>query len=197
MNEMVYKIIFVVYALLLALVRLPQHLRYEKKERPRSKVSKSEKWTFPLAFIGMLIIPLIHVSTRWFEPFSMNLPDWARLCGPALGTIGLIYLWRVHIFLGQHWSPISELAHDHKLVAEGPYKYVRHPMYSAFSMIFLGSWLDLSNWLVAIAGLVSWYLFCRVRINMEEKMMLKEFGSEYEEYINRTGSLMPKPPIHI
>ena len=191
MDEMVYKIMFIVYAVALGLLRLLQHIKYRNK-KPLSKVSKSERWTFPLAFSGMLFTPLVYIFTEWLGPFKMDLPDWARLCGPVLGFLALLFLWWVHKTLGYHWSPISEIAEEHKLIKEGPYRYIRHPMYTAFYLFTIGTWLALSNWLVGIAGFVSWSIFCGVRIEMEEKMMIKEFGREYEEYIKSTGSLLPK-----
>jgi protein-S-isoprenylcysteine O-methyltransferase Ste14 len=193
MDEMVYKVLFVVYAVLLALVRLPQHLRYSKREGGTpAKVTRSEYWTFPLAFIGMLIIPLAHIFTPWLEGFRMGLPDPVRLLGPVVATMGLFFLLWVHWTLGHHWSPISEITHEHKLVVEGPYKYIRHPMYTAFYMLIIGASLNLSNWAVTIACLASWHIFCKVRIDAEEAMMKKEFGREYQEYIEMTGSLLPR-----
>ncbi|MEE8359753.1 MAG: protein-S-isoprenylcysteine O-methyltransferase [Candidatus Omnitrophota bacterium] len=191
-DETTYKVIFIVYTLLLGFLRLLQHLKYRKEKTPLFKVSKSEYVTFVLAFLGMLIIPLIHISTGWLEMFRMNLPDWARLSGPVIGVFGLILLWWVHQTLGSHWAPIPEIEKDHELLMDGPYKYIRHPMYSAFYVFTLGAWLTLSNWLVGIAGFVAWTIFCRVRITIEEEMMLKEFGSEYQDYMKRAGSLLPK-----
>ncbi len=191
-DETTYKIIFIIYVVLLALLRLPQHLKYRKKKTPLFKVSKSEYVTFTLAFLGMLIIPLVYIFTGWLEMFSMNLPDWARLCGPVIGAFGLILLWWVHQTLGFHWAPIPEIEKDHKLLMEGPYRYVRHPMYTAFYMLIIGTWLALSNWMVGAMSVFSWYIFCRVRIRHEENVLIKEFGDEYREYMKRAGSLLPK-----
>lgn len=192
MDEITYKIIFVIYVILLALLRLPQHLKYRKKKTPLFKVSKSEYVTFTLAFLGMLIIPLIHLVTGLLDGFKMGLPDWARLLGPVLGAFGLILLWWVHWILGHHWAPIPEIEKDHKLLMDGPYKYMRHPMYTAFYMLIIGAWLALSNWMVGVMSVFSWYIFCKVRIMHEEKVLIKEFGDEYREYMKRVGSLLPK-----
>ena len=191
MSETAYNTIFILFALLLGLVRWPQHLRYWKKE-PSSKVSNIERWTFPLAFFGMLIIPFIHIFTGCLDSFKMNLPDWIRLSGSVVASFGLAFLWRVHKVLGSHWSPITELTKEHKLIRSGPYKYIRHPMYSAFYLLIIGTWLNMSNWFIGLGGLFAWSVFCLMRIRMEEKMMIKEFGAEYKEYMKRTGSLFPK-----
>jgi protein-S-isoprenylcysteine O-methyltransferase Ste14 len=192
MSEIVYDSLFIIYAVLLGLLRLPQHIKYGRKKGRRARVSNSEKWTFSLAFIGMLAVPLVHIFTGWLDAFSMGLPHWARLCGPVAASLGLLFLWWVHKTLGYHWAPISELSEEHKLLREGPYKYIRHPMYAAFYLIFIGAWLNLSNWAVTIIGILSWYLFCSVRIKAEEEMMVKEFGREYEEYTKKTGRFLPK-----
>jgi protein-S-isoprenylcysteine O-methyltransferase Ste14 len=81
---------------------------------------------------------------------------------------------------------------DQALVTSGPYRFVRHPIYTAFLLI-LGSTLFISsNWLVGLAWIGMTVLETASRIGFEESLMLEYFGDQYREYMKRTGRLLPK-----
>jgi protein-S-isoprenylcysteine O-methyltransferase Ste14 len=122
----------------------------------------------------------------------MNLPDWARIIGPVASFFGLLFLWWIHRKLGDHWSPMAEVIEEHKLVTKGPYRYIRHPMYTVFYIFSLSIWLGFSNWFIGIFSFLPVHILCTVRIKAEEKMLIEEFGREYTEYIKKTGSILPK-----
>jgi len=81
---------------------------------------------------------------------------------------------------------------EQRLVTAGPYRWIRHPIYSAFVLI-LGAILFISaNWLIGFcwAGMTMLEILSRIRF--EESLMLEYFGSEYREYMETTGAFMPK-----
>ncbi len=97
----------------------------------------------------------------------------------------------VHRTIGQHYSYALETKTEQKLITSGPYSRVRHPLYSAHNlfnlgMVFLTAYSPLI--LFAIIGVP----FTYARMKTEEKMMIEKFGSEYEEYLKRTGRIFPK-----
>jgi protein-S-isoprenylcysteine O-methyltransferase Ste14 len=90
------------------------------------------------------------------------------------------------------FSPDLEIAENHQLITVGPYKYVRHPMYTQFLLWAIFQGLLLANSFVLVFGIVSWVLFYCVRMPAEEKMMLNKFGKEYDLYALKPGRLFPK-----
>jgi protein-S-isoprenylcysteine O-methyltransferase Ste14 len=81
---------------------------------------------------------------------------------------------------------------EQTLITTGPYRAIRHPIYTAFSLI-LGSMLFISsNWLIGAcwAGMV--ILEVLPRIGFEELLMIEFFGEQYREYMKKTGRLLPK-----
>ena len=166
-------------------------MNYKKTEKIKSKKTSREKFLVFLAAIGMMIVPMIYVFTPWVNSFNMNLPNWARWTGVIGFGFGLILFWWVHKTLGKNWSPILEIRKDHKLITKGPYKYIRHPMYTQIWIWVICQWLILSNWAVGIVGVLTWTILYIVRIPDEEKMMIEEFGQEYEEYMKKTGRIIP------
>jgi protein-S-isoprenylcysteine O-methyltransferase Ste14 len=87
---------------------------------------------------------------------------------------------------------VLEIRKGHKLIIKGPYKYVRHPMYTLFYIFAIGLLLSISNWFVGLFALLSWHLLYVVRISTEEKMMLEQFGIEWEKYCkSATKKIIP------
>lgn len=192
MEEIIYKIIFVVFLILMIFIRMPHNMMYKKTEIYLSKKEKREKLLVALNGISMMLVPLIYVFTGWLDFFKMNLPDWIRIIGIVIIFSGLIFFWWIHKTLGENWSPVLEIRKGHKLITKGPYKYVRHPMYTLFYVFAIGLLLLVSNWFVGLFALLSWHLLYVIRISSEEKMMLEQFGIEWENYCKRaTKKIIP------
>ena len=81
---------------------------------------------------------------------------------------------------------------EQALITSGPYRVIRHPIYTTFILI-LGSTLFISaNWLIGLSWIGMTVLEIISRIRFEESLMLEYFGNQYREYMQRTGRLLPK-----
>jgi protein-S-isoprenylcysteine O-methyltransferase Ste14 len=78
------------------------------------------------------------------------------------------------------------------LVTSGPYRFIRHPIYTAFLLILGSTLLISANWLIGLAWISMTVLEVASRIGFEEQLMLEYFGDQYLEYSKRTGRLLPK-----
>jgi protein-S-isoprenylcysteine O-methyltransferase Ste14 len=192
MDETIWKIIFITLGGVCGtLIRMPHTKKYKRTEKITSEKPSREKFLVYLATVGMMVMPVIYVFTSWLNSFSMNLPDWARWGGVVVFGFYLFLFWWVHKTLGKNWSPVLEIRKDHKLITEGPYKYVRHPMYTCMWLAVAGFWLIPSNWVVGIVALVTWSILYFIRLPDEEKMMIEEFGDQYKDYMRRTKRIIP------
>lgn len=120
------------------------------------------------------------------------LPYSLRWAGAFLSVVALILAAWVHRELGLNFSPYLRIRGQHRLVTTGPYRYVRHPMYTVFFLIFLGYLLLTANWFVGGIGIVTLIVVMIVRTPKEERMLLERFGEEYRAYMARTGRYLPK-----
>jgi protein-S-isoprenylcysteine O-methyltransferase Ste14 len=109
-----------------------------------------------------------------------------------LYIFGVWLFFRSHADLGKYWSPGLEIKDDHQLITSGVFKWVRHPMYAAFVVIAVAQIFMLQNWVIGPAFLLSAIPFYLQRVKREEKMLIKKFGSDYQEYIDRTGEIFPR-----
>lgn len=140
----------------------------------------------------MMGVPILYIVTTWLDYFALVIPELIRMFGIVFFGAGLVLLIWVHRTLGKHWSMMLKLGEEHSLITTGPYSRVRHPMYTYFYIMVISTALISANLLVGVFGFLTWTLLYVVRVGDEEEMMLEQFGEEYEEYIKRTGRLIPK-----
>jgi protein-S-isoprenylcysteine O-methyltransferase Ste14 len=100
--------------------------------------------------------------------------------------------WRSHADLGDNWSVSLEVRKEHRLITDGVYRFIRHPMYAAIFLFSLAQALLLPNWLAGWSALATFTVMYLVRTPREERMMCKVFPEEYREYMERTGRLFPR-----
>jgi protein-S-isoprenylcysteine O-methyltransferase Ste14 len=168
---------------------------YQRRAR-RAGVSKSfvdwREWAVLVALsLGLFVAPALIVATGCPAPLD-------RSFIPTIGWLGLVVLcaalWlfrRSHTDLGRNWSVSLKVRTTHTLVKTGVYRYIRHPMYSAFLLFALAQALLLSNWLADAVGLVAVGFLFISRISREENMMLDLFGEEYRSYMSVTTRIVP------
>ena len=145
-----------------------------------------------LVGIGSLGLPLLYLFTPWLGFADYWLPPLAPWLGAALMLAALWLFYRSHADLGVNWSVTLEVREGHRLVREGVYRTVRHPMYAAILLFDIAQGLLLANWLAGWAALASFLLLYAVRTPREERMMEEFFGQDYRDYIESSGRLLPR-----
>jgi protein-S-isoprenylcysteine O-methyltransferase Ste14 len=150
--------------------------------------------------IGASILSIVALVSTLLFVVAPNLMKWAsvvfppvlRWMGVGLALIGFALLEWSHRVLDSNWSDQPRIMETQEFVQSGPYRWIRHPMYTSFLLI-LGSTLFISaNWGVGIAWIASISLDVVSRIRYEEGAMRERFGEEYELYQGRSGVLLPK-----
>lgn len=143
--------------------------------------------------LAALATTAVHaVNPAWLAWADLPGPPWLLWSGIALAAAGFVLLHWAQRILGSNWSDQPVMLRDQRLVTSGPYRLVRHPIYTAFFMI-LGSTLLLSaNLLVGGLWMLMLSLEVRWRIATEEALMREAFGSAYVEYVAGTGMLLPQ-----
>lgn len=175
-----------------AAIRLPHRSRARRTKVVAHRRSTGERALLLGATVGLSVIPAIYVATGFPAFADREFRPWMGWTGAA---IEILFLWLFHAShrqLGKNWSVTLEIRDSHRLVTDGLYKYVRHPMYSSFWLWGLAQAFLLPNWIAGFAGLagVAALYFCRV--GAEEEMMRQSFGEEYRAYAARTGRIIPR-----
>lgn len=100
----------------------------------------------------------------------------------------LLARWVLHTF--RSWRLRAELTPDHQLSTDGPFRWVRHPIYAAMNLLALGTALWVPNAWTA-AGLLLIVLFGDLRGRAEEGLLLAAFGDRYRAYCQRVKRFIP------
>ncbi len=143
---------------------------------------------------GVLLTLSVVIYTllpSWIAFASLPFTVWLRWIGVGLCMASLNLLASSDRHLGQNFSHTLEIQSDHFLVESGPYRRIRHPIYSSGLLFFVGVFLVSANLLVG-ACWSSLLILYSTRIPREEAMMIAAFGDQYREYMTRTGRLIPK-----
>jgi protein-S-isoprenylcysteine O-methyltransferase Ste14 len=192
LDEVFYRVALAILIIAFFLIRAPGVVSASKTEKVAKKKPARERILVLLNFVGMMGIPIIYILTPWLDIFAFSYPEVIRIFGIFFNIAGLLLLIWIHRALGQHWSMMLEIGDEHRLVTEGPYSSVRHPMYTFFYIMVISTALISANLFVGGFGILTWTLLYVVRVGDEEAMLLEQFGDEYQEYMARTGRLLPK-----
>ena len=153
--------------------------------RSESAFSRKLHQTLLYGALLLLFLRLPMLTARW-------LPD-----APWLVTLGLVIQAGFGFFavwarrqLGQQWSGAITEKVGHKLVRTGPYRFIRHPIYTAMLGMFLGTAL-VSGELHAMVAFAIVSIAYQRKIRLEEQHLRKVFGIAYDEYQARSWALLP------
>lgn len=141
--------------------------------------------------IRVLLVPFVYVLYRsgLFKDHGGNTHIWLAVLGLALLFVGLGFAVWARVHLGRNWGTPMTQKVDPELVTSGPYRLVRHPIYSGILLAGIGTAIGLSwSWLVAV-GLAAIYFVYSATV--EERYMAEQFPEAYPEYKHDTKMLVP------
>jgi len=124
-------------------------------------------------------------------PFVLQFPFmlYMRILGLVLTSVGYFaFIWSV--FVRGRYAVSWEMPKNQKLVTWGPYRYVRHPSYLGYFLMFFGLFFLWPN-LFTLFPLVAIPGYFRVTFE-EERLLVRRFGDEYVEYQRKTGRFIPR-----
>jgi protein-S-isoprenylcysteine O-methyltransferase Ste14 len=161
-------------------------------DQHRAKEGSGRSWgytAFMVAFLALLVIqPLLlpgvglQISGRWGL--------WLQIFGMGMITVALALHWWARSHLKHLYVEDVQFQEGHFLVDTGPYRLVRHPVFSSFFVIALG--LLLVNPAVTTLLMVVYVMIDFPRAAGQEERLLLEKLPEYANYIERTGRFWPK-----
>jgi protein-S-isoprenylcysteine O-methyltransferase Ste14 len=94
--------------------------------------------------------------------------------------------------LGKSFHSLVVVKEDHVLVETGPYRWIRHPIYTAYLLSYPGGGLLASNWVLTVIPAAAYAILVAIRMGQEETSLEELYGQKYVEYKKRTGRLAPR-----
>lgn len=188
---MLFKGIFLVLLIVFMGIRI--HWRKIWTPIPRQAFhDRRERILTSIFALSMALVSLLWLGSDVLAIAALEYHLGIRIAGLLLAVGGVVLLARVHAALGVNFSPRLELQDKHQLIQSGPYRWMRHPMYSSGFLFVIGCGLWAANAVVLIVPLAALSLLVGLRLSDEEAMLQKRFGEEWEEHCQRTGRILPR-----
>lgn len=174
-------------------IRIPHQKRARKTGVVRNAKTLIDRLALAAAAAGLCVIPIIYVATGFPAFADYPFQPWLAWLGLVVELAFLCLFYASHRQLGKNWSVTLEIRNEHRLVTDGLYRYVRHPMYLSFWLWAIAQFCLLPNGIAGAAGLAGVAILYFSRVRHEEAMMRDAFGASYDDYARRTGRIIPKP----
>ena len=192
--ELLWKVVLILVFTAFSIIRI-QYQRAAQKARLRTVIRESKKYSI---FLSVLICYEVFTLFLWLlfpEAIAfaaLSLPLWLRFAGVALGVSALLLFAWVHRNLGRYFAIYLRITEGHSLVNTGPYRWIRHPMYTAFYILHIASFLLSANWFIGVTWTAGLTVIMLLRVKREEVMMIEAFGEHYRLYMEKTGRFLPR-----
>ena len=190
MNPWIAKALVLTSTVVMIAIRAPHGHRSRIVKVATSYKTPLETGLLVLAWVGFFV-PLIWVASPAFSFAEYELGTGLLVAGVMCLMIGLWLFYRSHADLGTNWSITLEVREQHRLITQGVYRRIRHPMSSALVLYAVAHVLVIPNWVAGPSNLVAFTVLFALRVRAEERMMLEQFGDEYTAYMARTKRLVP------
>jgi protein-S-isoprenylcysteine O-methyltransferase Ste14 len=185
------KIVFLILPVGWYIIRMPYARRSRRTTIVRTARGFREMLLLSISFTGVILLPFLYVATDFPRFAAYPARPVPTSIGVLVAIAALIMFHRTHKALGRNWSVSLDVRENHRLVTEGVYRHLRHPMYTAFWLWAAAQALLLPNWIAGLSGLFGFGTLYFLRIGKEEQLMLDTFGDEYRVYMARTRRIIP------
>lgn len=195
MNENIFRIFAAL--ILFTGIGISTYYRAKADKETGEKVSRRVDGSIMMSIIRIFglvlwLSPLVYLlNPAWMTWSKIGLPESVRWLGVLLGILCVAGIYWLFSSIGSGITPTSATRKQHALVTSGPYRWVRHPLYTIGSSMFIAFGMMADNWFVALLGILA-FIAMAVRTPKEEANLIEKFGDEYREYIKHTGRFLPK-----
>lgn len=145
--------------------------------------------SFVIRILLIIIILQFLQATSFAQFLDIQFSYGLQVVGVIILAAGVAFAIWARRHLGRDWSGTPSMKEGHELVTSGPYRFVRHPIYTGITVAFIGSALvNGFAWIIIFVIFTALLLF---RIPKEEGYMMQLFPDRYPEYKRRTKALIP------
>jgi protein-S-isoprenylcysteine O-methyltransferase Ste14 len=181
--------------LLISAFAISVYFRHQAERQGGRKASREGQglliWLRLLGLVTLLPLFGYLVYPAWVNGVRVAVPEPLRWAAAGCAALMIPAFYWLFATIGTNISPTQTTRQGHQLVTTGPYRYIRHPLYT-FGMIFFLALAVLTGlWWIGV-GLVIVLTILAWRTPREEAHLLATFGEEYRHYMARTGRYLPR-----
>jgi protein-S-isoprenylcysteine O-methyltransferase Ste14 len=195
MNENIFRIFAAV--IFFTGVGISSYFRRKADKESGEKISRKVDGSVMMNIIrigGLLLwfSPIFYlINPAWMAWSKLDLNEEVRWAGVGFGFLCDFGIYWLFSSIGSGITPTSATRKEHTLITSGPYRWVRHPLYTIGTSLFISFGMMADNWFIALLGVFTFILMA-IRTPKEEANLIEKFGDEYRNYTKRTGRFFPK-----
>ncbi len=145
----------------------------------------SSRWGLGLVFVGFMLI-FMWVKPRGFQKSTASLVT-SMILGPA----SVLLVWASAHELGKQWRLEAALSADHNLIQTGPYRWIRHPIYTSMFGMLMATAAAYTWWPMWIAGSIAFIAGTEIRVRAEDRLLEQRFQDGFRQYRSRIPAYIP------
>ncbi|MGB6775857.1 MAG: isoprenylcysteine carboxylmethyltransferase family protein [Terriglobales bacterium] len=173
-------------------------LTFWLRKRPPKVREARRDWT---SLIGMFVQGAAY-GFVWLDPLRWKTVSPAKFEPQALEwtlavlavAVAVASVWLVNSAarrLGKQWALAARLVEGHELVQDGPYRFVRNPIYTGMFGMLVATGLAAGRWVDLLIAIMLFVAGTYIRIRSEERLLRQAFGSEFDAYARNVPALIP------
>lgn len=193
-QETIFRLLFIaIFVLSFSISAYHRH----RARKQSGKIPRQVEGKLLIALRLLFALPLYlamfayMISPQWMAWSALALPTWLRWLGAGLGFATIPLLYWLFRSLGKNVSETVLTKERHELVTHGPYRWVRHPLYTTASLGIFALGLVAANWFMLVMILLIMMTLPALAAK-EEALLMEKFGNAYREYMQRTGRFLPQ-----
>lgn len=163
---------------------LTPFVRAKWGSRSIMNIDRRARWGILLECIGVTLMLQAHF-------WNMSPPLWRVVASVVCFLLANLLSWTSASALGENLRFDAAIGTEHHLVRHGPYRVVRHPIYTSFFCILWGIGLMAATPWLFISGTAVFLLGTEIRVQIEDRLLKERFGEEATEYQRSTWAYIP------
>jgi protein-S-isoprenylcysteine O-methyltransferase Ste14 len=166
------------------LVWLTPFLLQKRSAGPAKELDRRARW-------GVLLVAIAY-SLLWQSKFwERSIQGWQLVLSTLFFLLAALLSWTAASALGRQWRIDAGLNPDHELVTSGPYRVVRHPIYTSMLCILLGTGGIVTPWWLLLLSLLIFVAGTEIRVRIEERLLVSRFGDRFRDYQRNVPAYLP------
>jgi protein-S-isoprenylcysteine O-methyltransferase Ste14 len=151
----------------------------------KTETASASRW-------GIFVVTLAFFCA-WVQvrPAQFHKSAAALVASMVVAPFAVALSWWATRHLGKQWRYVAALTQDHEFITTGPYRLIRHPIYTSMFGMLLATVLALSWWPLGIAAVVFFVIGTEIRIRSEDALLAARFGEQFTAWRARTPAYIP------
>jgi protein-S-isoprenylcysteine O-methyltransferase Ste14 len=145
----------------------------------------TSRWGIGLAMFGFAL------AWAYIHPVGYVKSPYVYIASMIIAPFSVALAWAATRHLGKQWRYRAAINADHELIQTGPYRWLRHPIYSSMFGMLLATLAAWTWWPLGIPAFVAFLIGTEIRVRTEERLLAEHFGAAFAAYRARGYAYLP------